>query len=147
MELELDIGEGPRGVYDQGQEYEYYRDISGILKLAQKEIFIADPYLNKEIFEVYADVIDRSVHFRLLGTNTPADVKAIAQMYASGRNFEFRQSSAFHDRVLFADDRVWLSGQSIKDAAKKKPTYIVEHDEKLMRPVYETIWQSATVLI
>ena len=75
LELELDIGEGPRGVYDQGQEYEYYRDISGILKLAQKEIFIADPYLNKEIFEVYADVIDRSVHFRLSARTHPPTLK------------------------------------------------------------------------
>jgi len=58
----------------------------------------------------------------------------------------FRSSNSIHDRVLFADTRVWLTGQSLKDAAKKKPTYIVEHDEPLMRTVYEGIWASATVI-
>jgi hypothetical protein len=55
--------------------------------------------------------------------------------------------NAIHDRVLFADDRVWVIGQSIKDAAKKKPTYIIEHGEPLMRGIYEGIWQAAKVII
>ena len=41
----------------------------------------------------------------------------------------------------------WVIGQSIKDAAKKKPTYIIQHDEPLMRNIYEDIWNKATVLI
>jgi hypothetical protein len=49
--------------------------------------------------------------------------------------------------VLFADNHVRLCGQSLKDAAKKKPTYIVEHDEKLMRELYEKIWSEATPVI
>lgn len=52
-----------------------------------------------------------------------------------------------HDRVIFTDNRVWLLGQSIKDAAKKKPTYIVEHYESLQRGVYEQLWQLATPVI
>jgi hypothetical protein len=49
--------------------------------------------------------------------------------------------------VLFADGRVWLCGQSLKDAAKKKPTYIVEHDEPLMRRIYEDVWANTTPLV
>jgi hypothetical protein len=60
---------------------------------------------------------------------------------------KFCASTLIHDRVIFVDKRVWLSGQSIKDAAKKKPTYIVEHDEPPMREIYERIWQSASVVI
>jgi hypothetical protein len=71
----------------------------------------------------------------------------LALKYAAGGNLHFRSSNAIHDRVIFADDRVWLTGQSIKDAAKKKPTYIVEHDEKLQRAIYEPIWTAATVII
>ena len=106
-----------------------------------------DPYLSMEIFDVYASSIPRSVTFRLLSNNVPSDVKALAQKYASGGNLQFRSSASVHDRVIFVDKRVWLSGQSIKDAAKKKPTYIVEHDEPLMREIYERIWQSALVVI
>jgi hypothetical protein len=146
-ELRLDMPDtGVKGVYEPGEEYEFYRDVAASLKLAQKEIFVIDPYLNTEIFDVYASAIPRTVRFRLLSANVPADVKTLAQKYASGGNFAFRSSNSIHDRVLFADGRVWLSGQSLKDAAKKKPTYIVEHDEPLMRPVYEGIWQAAAVV-
>ena len=41
--------------------------------------------------------------------------------------------------MLFADGRVWLCGQSLKDAARKKPTYVVEHDEPLMRRIYAAV--------
>jgi hypothetical protein len=121
--------------------------VTSCLKLAQKEIFVIDPYLNTEIFDVYANAIPRTVGFRLLSAKLPADVLTLAQKYAAGGNFAFRSSNSIHDRVLFADGRVWLTGQSLKDAAKKKPTYIVEHDEPLMRGVYENIWQSATTIV
>jgi hypothetical protein len=147
-ELELDLPEmGAKGVYEPGEEYEFYRDVKACLGFAQREIFVIDPYLSAEIFDVYASVIPRTVHFRLLSANVPVDVKILGQKYASGGNFEFRATPSIHDRVLFADNRVWLCGQSLKDAAKKKPTYIVEHDENLMREVYEKIWSAATPII
>jgi hypothetical protein len=41
-----------------------------------------------------------------------------------------------------------VMGQSIKDAAKKKPTYIVEHSgAAAMKGVYETIWTKASVVV
>jgi hypothetical protein len=147
-ELQMDLPQaGIKGVYEPGQEYEFYRDLKSIVAMAQGEILVIDPYLNAEIFDVYASSIPRTVKFRLLSNNIPADVKALAQKYASGGNLQFRSSASVHDRVIFVDKRVWLSGQSIKDAAKKKPTYIVEHDEPLMREIYERIWQSASVVI
>lgn len=147
-ELELDLPEAAiKGVYQPGEEYEFYRDIKACLAFAKKDVLVIDPYLNTEIFDVYANAIPRTVSFRLLSANIPADVKILAQKYATGGNLALRTSASIHDRVLFADDRVWVSGQSLKDAAKKKPTYIVEHDEPLMRSLYESIWQSASVII
>jgi hypothetical protein len=147
-ELAIDLPDAEiKGTYDAGEQYEYYRDVTACLKLAQKEIFIVDPYLSKEIFEVYADAITRGVIFRLLSSNVPADVLAVAKKYAAGGNLNFQTSTSIHDRVIFVDDRVWVSGQSIKDAATKKPTYIVELDEPSMRKIYESVWISASKLI
>ena len=147
-ELELDLPDkGIKGVYEPGEQYEFYRDVTACLKLAQKEIFIIDPYLNAEIFDVYAGAITRAVRFRLLSANIPANVQTLAQKYAAGGNLELRSTASIHDRVLFADNHVWVSGQSLKDAARKKPTYIVEMDEPSMRPVYEQIWKSASNVI
>jgi hypothetical protein len=147
-ELELDLPDsGIKEVYERGEEYEFYRGVTSILGLAQKEILVIDPYLSIEIFDVYAGAIPRTVLFRLLSANVPADVKTLAQKYAAGGNLQFRTSNSIHDRVLFADNRVWVCGQSLKDAAKKKPTYIVELDEPGQRQIYEPIWQSAAQVI
>jgi hypothetical protein len=147
-ELRIDLPEDDiKGVYEPGQEYEFYRDIKSLLAFASKEIFIVDPYLSVELFDVYASAIPRTVLFRLLSAAIPPDVRALAQKYASGGNLEFRSSPSIHDRVIFADARVWLCGQSLKDAAKKKPTYIVEHDEPAMRRVYEDLWQTASAVL
>jgi hypothetical protein len=147
-ELQIDMPDtGIKGVYEPGEEYEFYGDVTACLKVAQKEILVVDPYLNPDIFNVYARSIPRTVFFRLLSANTPGDVRALAQKYAAGGNFALRSSVSIHDRVIFADNRVWLCGQSLKDAAKTKPTYIVEHDETLMRDVYEKLWNAATPLV
>jgi hypothetical protein len=147
-ELELIMPEKEiQGQYGIGQEYEFYRDIKAILGFASTEVMIVDPYLNTEIFDVYADGINRSIKLRVL-TNDPAgNVLAVAQKYASGGNLNLRITNAIHDRLLLIDDRVWFTGQSIKDAAKKKPTYIIEQNGTLVRPIYEGIWNSATVVI
>ncbi len=90
-ELELDLPDtGIKGVYEPGEQYEFYRDVSTCLKLAQTEIFIIDPYLDAEIFDVYAHAISRAVRFRLLSANIPPNVQALAQKYAAGGNLEFR---------------------------------------------------------
>jgi hypothetical protein len=147
-ELKLDMPEDEiKGVYESGEEYEFYRDVKFVVGLAHTELFVVDAYLSTEIFDVYAASIPRSVRFRLLGANVRPEVVALGAKYASGGNFQFRSSSAIHDRVIFVDQRVWVCGQSLKDAAKNKPTYIVEHDESLMRPIYESVWNSALPLL
>jgi hypothetical protein len=148
QELSLDLPKAEiKGVFEPGQEYEFYIAVKTILGMASKEIFVVDPYLSPELFEVYAGAIPRTVSFRLLSNNIPANALQLAQKYSSGGNLKLRNSNGIHDRVLFADNRVWLCGQSLKDAAKKKPTYIVEHDETLMRKVYEDIWVKSSTVI
>lgn len=146
-ELTIDLPEAElKGAYAPGQEYEFYKDVKYILQLAQKDVLIIDPYIDSDMFEVYAGALSRTISFRLLSTNVPSPVLALAKKYAGGGNFQFRHSNLIHDRVIFADSRVWVVGQSLKDAAKKKPTYVVEADEPVMRTIYEGLWSKATVL-
>jgi hypothetical protein len=147
-ELELVLPEDElTGHYEPGQEYEFYRGIKLILGTANARVLIVDPYLGTDVFDQYAAAIDRNIRFRLLTNNLPQNVLTLAQKYASGGNLEVRTTTAIHDRVIFADQRVWLIGQSLKDAATKKPTYIVEHDGTLMGPTYENIWANAHQVI
>jgi hypothetical protein len=136
-----------KGAYAPGEEYEVYKDIQGVLSKAKAAIFIIDPYLDRSIFELYVHGIDRSIQIRVLTNNLPGDALTVASKYAAGGNLQLRTTKAIHDRAIFADDRVWLVGQSLKDAAKQKPTYLIEHDGVLMLPIYEDIWSKATVLV
>ena len=146
-ELELRMPEKEiKGHYDAGEEYEFYRDVKRILALAKTEVFIIDPYLNDDIFNLYADGINRSIRLRILSNNIPASTATVAAKYAAGGNLSLRTTAAIHDRLILIDDRAWLIGQSIKDAARKKPTYIVEQGAEHIRPAYEAIWASATTV-
>lgn len=147
-ELKMDLSDDEvKGVYEPGQEYEFYADVKRLVALARRELFVIDPYLSTEIFDVYANGIPRTVQFRLLGARVPPAVVALGQKYASGGNFQFRRSDSLHDRMIFADSRVWVCGQSLKDAAVKKPTYVVEMDEPSLLQIYEDIWNKSQSLV
>jgi len=51
--------------------------------------------------------------------------------------------------MLFIDQRGWVIGQSIKDAARKKPTYLIELEEPSLsteRDIHNRIWAAATIV-
>jgi hypothetical protein len=75
VELRIDMPDSEiQAVFEPGQEYEFYRTVKTILGLAAKEIFVIDPYINAEVFDIYAGSISRNVSFRLLTANVPAPV-------------------------------------------------------------------------
>ncbi|GAI40666.1 unnamed protein product, partial [marine sediment metagenome] len=43
-------------------------------------------------------------------------------------------------------DSCYVIGQSIKDAATKKPTYLFKLDNKEMKRVYDGMWQNASTI-
>jgi hypothetical protein len=97
---------------------------------------------------VYVDGLKASVAVRVLTNQVGDQLRIVAEKFAKRGNFELRSSKDAHDRVVFADDRCWVIGQSIKDAAKKKPTYIVEHSgAAAMKGIYDPIWGSATSVV
>jgi hypothetical protein len=136
------------GAYDVGEDYAFYRDVKTIVGFATKELFISDNYLDTQIFDLYVENVNPSVGIRVLTNNVGAQLQTVAGKFAKRGNFELRASKDAHDRVIFADDRCWVIGQSIKDAAVKKPTYIVEHSGSgTMRTIYEEIWAAAVSIV
>jgi hypothetical protein len=136
-------------VYEPGQEYDFYRDLSSLIEGATRDVFIIDAYLGEKVFNLYVDKVPASVTARILFNNIRGNVEAVARMYARGRPLELRSSADVHDRMLFIDQRGWVSGHSIKDAAGKKPTYLIEIDEPLLnaaRDIHNRVWAGASVI-
>jgi hypothetical protein len=148
-ELELILPEPEiAGAYEPGEEYQFYQDLKTIVGLCTKELFIIDNYLDTQLFDVYMENVRPSATIRVLTNPVSGSLQAVADKFARRGNFELRSSKDVHDRVVFADDRCWVIGQSIKDAAKKKPTYVVEHSgAATMKGIYEPIWAGATTVV
>jgi hypothetical protein len=139
-----------KGVYEPGQEYDFYRDLSSLFAATTQEIFIIDAYLAEEIFNLYVSKVNDGATVRILSNKIGTNVETVAKKYASSRPLELRTTADVHDRMVFFDQRGWVIGQSIKDAARKKPTYLIELGEPLLtiaRNIYNQIWAKAAVVI
>jgi hypothetical protein len=150
-ELEASMPEAEvRGAYDAGDEYAFYKDLKDIMARANADIFIVDNYLNTDFFELYVATVRAGVNLRILTDQLRGNLEAVAKKYAASHSVELRSGPDVHDRHIFVDNRCWTVGQSIKDAAKKKPTYMVELSAGLvptMRQIYEDLWAKATLVV
>lgn len=139
-----------KGAYAAGDEFAFYKELKDTVAAATKEIFIVDNYLNTEFFELYVEPIRAGMPVRILTDKITGNLQAVATKYAARGGFELRSSADVHDRHVFVDGRGWLIGQSIKDAAKKKPTYMVEIGVALaptFQKIYEDLWARATPVV
>lgn len=139
-----------KGTYDPGETYAVYRDLSAIIADAVSDVMIVDAYIDEQIFNLYVDKIALGVGARVLSNKVGPNVETVAKMFAASRSLELRVSSDIHDRLLFCDDRGWVIGQSIKDAARAKATYLIELTEpglSALRHAHNTVWLSARVIV
>ena len=136
-----------KGVYEPGDQYGFYRDLSSLIATAAREVFIVDAYLDEQVFNLYVDKVPVGATVRILSNKISTNVDTVAKKYATSRPLELRSTADVHDRMLFIDQRGWVIGQSIKDAARKKPTYLIELEEPSLtseRDIHNKIWSAAT---
>jgi hypothetical protein len=136
-------------VYPAGSQYDLYRDVRTLLQNEKSSVLIVEPYPDEDIFDLYLESIPRQANIRLLVKNTPDKFLKLLGMYKLKLNVlvDTRHSKTIHDRVLIIDDRdVWVLGQSLKDAATTKPTYLVQVNSIDMRSLYEKLWQTSEIL-
>jgi hypothetical protein len=136
-------------MFGPGAVYDFFKALNDLLSSATKNVFVIDPYLDDEVFDTYLVSTSKSIQVRLLTKHKASNLKAALNKFIAqtGMTIEIRESATIHDRVIFVDERsCWVLGQSIKDAAKTKPTYLapLDHDTVLLKlSVYEDIWKSA----
>jgi hypothetical protein len=150
--LEAEVPKQGSQAFGPGAVYDFFKSLRDLLASANQTILIVDPYLDEQIFDTYLAAVSPNVAVRLLGGKKVPGLKpALAKFISQSKmNIEARISGAIHDRVIFLDGRsCWVLGQSVKDAAKNKPTYLapLDHDTaKLKVAAYEEIWRVAGVL-
>ena len=126
-DLELTVPDNTRTVFKAGEVYDFFRALNEVISSAEKSIFIIDPYLDDSVFNHYLSSRKPEVRVQLLLSKNAENLKTSADKYNQqfGGVVEIRTTKAVHDRVIFLDEYVcWVLGQSLKDAAKAKPTYL-----------------------
>ena len=147
--LEIKVPELPAQAYGPGAVYDFLKNLRELLGSATTELLIVDPYLDDQVFDGYLATVPNQLRVRLLVDQYASSVKAgLTKFVAQTKmNVEVRTSKGIHDRVVFVDGRsCWVLGQSIKDAAKSKPTYIAPiaaDATQLKLADYEKIWATA----
>ena len=151
-DLEFRVPAGAQVAFGPGDVYDFFRAFNFVVESAEKTLLIVDPYMDQKIFDLYLSSRPPAVSARLLTSRYADDVKIGAELYIQqhGLVLQLRRSKKIHDRVMFIDgSECYVTGQSLKDAAKAKPTYLspLAPDvvpDKLRH--YEEIWGEAEVL-
>lgn len=156
LEIGLEFSNEEEGekIYDKKDVFDFYKDLKKIIKKSNVEIFIIDPYIDKKLLDNYLDDINENVDINILtNTNNPKKSQfiRIANMFKTQypNSIQVRETLHCHDRAIFFDKKEgWVMGQSIKDAAKNKPTYLIRlKNPGRLETLYDILWSNGNVLI
>lgn len=136
-------------IYDKNSRFDFRINIKEIFSKADTELFIIDSWIDEDLLETYLKDIKRDLKIKVLsGKNPKGKISKLINDYNNQHNncLEVRESSEIHDRGIFINNQEgWVMGQSIKDGAKNKPTYLIKlKDAKKLESIYQRIWNSAT---
>jgi hypothetical protein len=152
-DLELQAAAASGQAFGSGAVYDFFKALRELVASAGKSLVIVDPYMDAQIFDEYLSSVSPGVSIQLLVANSSADLKAAAARFASQHKakLEVRSSKQLHDRIIFVDEDVcWVVGQSIKDAAVKKATYLAPLSSDVAASklaIYKAVWQSGSAIL
>lgn len=151
-DLEFKVPSNIEVSFGAGDVYDFFKALNKVIATAEKSIFIVDPYLDHTVFDHYLNSRQKDVSVRLLVNNKASDLLPASEKYVEqfGDILQIKKSKSLHDRVIFIDGYTgWSIGQSIKDAAKAKPTYLVQLPPDVVPAKlanYDDIWIQANEL-
>lgn len=151
-DLELKMPDTKEQAFGPGAIYDFFKALGELFSSAKISVLIVDPYMDAHIFDQYLSRTPAGIAARLLIGKASPDLKAAADRFRiqHSANMEVRESNQLHDRLVFIDNDVcWVLGQSIKDAAVKKATYLAPlspdvSSTKLV--LYEDVWRNAVTI-
>lgn len=143
--------------YSPGSQYALYTDLLEIFKAAKTDVLVLEAYPDEELINLYLGKIPPGVKIRVL-TGTPklgaaadrSNFVSVAQKFSKqpGVVFEARENSQVHDRLFFVDGQCWVMGSSIKDAAVKKPTYLIKVESgPIFQSGAEELWKNGNKIV
>ena len=108
-----------QGIFFDGQIYDAYEFICGLIKSATARIVLIDNYVDDTVLTMLDKReagVSASIHTQKVSPQFQLDITKHNAQYPVIRVQEFKKS---HDRFLILDNQVYLIGASLKDLGKK----------------------------
>lgn len=132
-------------IFSKGSTHSFDKFLRKVFKKAKKNVDIADTYVTGNIFDNLLDEIPKMVPLRFLYGNDNGGFVSKSQRFAKEYTFQSKESKQFHDRFVIVDDKGYIIGPSLKDAADKKPATLVvlsSIDSKKLSDLFSDLWTS-----
>jgi hypothetical protein len=118
--LEAGKPEPNQGIFFDGQIFDAYAFVSGIIKKAKKEIILIDNYIDESTLTHLSkkdNPVKVILYTKTISQQLTLDVKKANEQYGG---FEIQSFAKSHDRFLIIDgNTVYHIGASLKDLGKK----------------------------
>lgn len=107
------------GVFFDGQIFDAYKFVSGLIKSAETRIVLIDNFIDETVLTMLdkrKDGIEATIYTKPIDPKLALDIERHNAQYAPIEVREFRKS---HDRFLVIDGSIYHIGASLKDLGKK----------------------------
>ncbi|MBR1927119.1 MAG: ORF6N domain-containing protein [Bacteroidales bacterium] len=107
------------GIFYDGQIFDAYQFVSGLIKGATKRIVLFDNYVDESVLTIIdkrIDGVEATIYTKIISEQLGLDLARHNAQYAPIEVIPFNKS---HDRFLVIDDIVYHIGASLKDLGKK----------------------------
>jgi hypothetical protein len=108
-----------QGIFFDGQIYDAYAFVAGLVRRAEERIVLIDNYIDDTVLTLLdkrKEKVEATVYTSRLKKETQLDIMKHNAQYRPVKVNEFRKA---HDRFMIIDEKVYLIGASIKDLGKK----------------------------
>jgi len=108
-----------QGIFFDGQIYDAYAFVAGLIRKAMKRIILIDNYIDETVLTLLdkrTEGVTATICTRVVSKQLQLDIKKHNKQYPP---IEVQIFSKAHDRFMIIDDEVYLIGASIKDLGKR----------------------------
>lgn len=112
--------EPKQGIFFDGQIFDAYRFVSGLIRKAKKTILLIDNYIDETVLELFTKKKKNVLVTVFTNKITKAMLLDVEKFNSQYPTLELKEFTKAHDRFLIMDDKdVYHFGASLKDLGKK----------------------------
>lgn len=150
LDTELSAGELKRAgglfIVNRKATHTFDKFLRKIFAEAKAQVLIADSWVDGTIFDSVLDVIPKSIPVRLIYAQAREGFDQRAGRFSTEyKRFALRRYKPLHDRFIVVDDKGYVLGPSIKDAASNSPALVIElggKEKHLLQSFFDELWKN-----